>query len=184
MTGIPAQDDLWVFGYGSLLWSPCFEPVEQQIARLDGYHRSFCMWSIHYRGTEVDPGLVLALDKAGDAACEGIAFRVAGAGRQSALADLRARELISSAYVEAWLPVTLESGDRVEAVTYVIDPTHQQYAAHLSLAQQAEIIARAHGERGPNRDYLENTYRHLVESGLHDEDMAWLVNTVAKRPKV
>lgn len=180
MTGMTAQDDLWVFGYGSLLWSPCFDPLERHVARLDGYHRSFCMWSVHYRGTEMVPGLVLALDKGDNAACEGIAFRVSGAARNTALAELRARELVSSAYQEAWLPVTLRSGAVVEAVTYVIDPLHDQYAAHLTLEQQADIIARAHGDRGPNRDYLENTYRHLVDIGLHDDDLAWLSAAVAK----
>lgn len=180
MTGKPAQDDLWVFGYGSLLWSPCFEPVEHQVARLEGYHRSFCMWSVHYRGTVMVPGLVLALDEAEDASCEGIAFRVAGAARNTALAQLRARELVSAAYREAWLPVALRDGRVVEAVTYVIDPLHEQYAAHLSLAEQAEIIARAHGERGANRVYLENTYNHLRDIGLHDEDLAWLVAAVGR----
>lgn len=180
MTDPEADQDLWVFGYGSLLWSPCFTPAEQHIARLDGYHRSFCMWSIHHRGTVADPGLVLALDRAEAGHCEGVAFRVPVQGRAAALTELRERELISSAYYEAWLPVTLTSGEQVKAVTYVIDPTHVQYAIDLSLSRQAEVIANAVGGKGPNHEYLDNTWQHLCAVGLHDPDMQWLVDTVAR----
>lgn len=173
-----AAQDLWVFGYGSLLWDPCFDSVERQLARLAGWHRSFCMWSIHHRGTPQAPGLVLALDAAPGAVCEGLAFRVAGTARAAALAELRARELVSSAYVERWLPVTLQDGRAVEAVTYVVDPGHDQYARHLSLEEQARVIAGATGGRGANRDYLRNTWAHLQELGLHDDDLAVLVHAV------
>ena len=90
---------LWVFGYGSLMWNPGFTPAEQVLARLGGFHRSFCMWSIHHRGSEEEPGLVLALDEA-DAVCDGVALRVADAERDQVLAYLRERELVSAAYVE------------------------------------------------------------------------------------
>ena len=86
---------IWVFGYGSLLWNPGFDPAEAVTATLSGYHRSFCMLSIHHRGTAEKPGLVLALDEA-DATCTGVAFRVAPADQVRVLAELRERELISS----------------------------------------------------------------------------------------
>ncbi|MBE3636583.1 gamma-glutamylcyclotransferase [Mangrovicoccus algicola] len=172
--------DLWVFGYGSLLWSPCFDPAERQLARLEGWHRSFCMWSVHYRGTPERPGLVLALDAAEGGACLGVAFRVAAPAREAALAALRERELVSSAYREEWLPVLLPDGRRVEAVTYVVDPAHPQYAGGLSLEEQAAVIGAAAGRKGPNRDYLDNTHRHLLELGLEDADMAWLAGALAR----
>ncbi|MEM8553677.1 MAG: gamma-glutamylcyclotransferase [Pseudomonadota bacterium] len=170
--------DLWVFGYGSLLWSPCFEVAETSIATLHGYHRSFCMWSIHYRGTPDAPGLVLALDKADGATCQGMAFRVPGSHRAAALSALRERELVSSAYLEAWLSTVLNDGRRIDAVTYVIDPHHDQYAAGLTLEHQAQTIANAHGDRGPNRDYLANTHAHLHDAGIADPDMDWLMAAV------
>lgn len=179
-----SDGDLWVFGYGSLLWSPCFTPVEQRLARLSGYHRSFCMWSIHHRGTPDAPGLVLALDKAADAYCDGIAFRVAASDRDQALADLRERELVSSAYLEVWLSLTLDDGRIVEAVVYVIDPEHVQYAAGLSLKRQARIIADAVGDRGPNPEYLMNTHDHLVELGIEDPDLAWLASNLPPKQAV
>ena len=129
-----SDDPLWVFGYGSLLWNPGFRYEQRLRASLPGYARSFCMWSIHHRGTETDPGLVLALDPHDGAACEGLAFRVADADRDTVLAYLRERELISSAYLEKFLEIRLADGRHVEAVTYVVDPDHVQYILGLRLA--------------------------------------------------
>jgi cation transport protein ChaC len=174
--------DLWVFGYGSLLWNPGFAHVETVLATLDGYHRSFCMRSIHHRGTEQDPGLVLALDALAGAACRGMAFRVAPAAHDATLSALRERELISSAYFETVLPVTLDDGRRIEAVAYVIDPDHGQYCGGLPLTEQAEIIARAAGGRGANREYLFNTADHLAELGIEDAELSWLARVVRAMP--
>ncbi len=169
---------MWVFGYGSLLWEPGFEFTEKVMARLDGWHRSFCMRSIHHRGSEAEPGLVLALDAAPEAACTGLAFAVAPARAGATLTYLRERELISSAYLERVLPVVLADGRDVEAVTYVIDPDHVQYCGGVPLEEQAEIIARAKGGRGENRDYLWNTARHLHDLGIADAELDWLADRV------
>jgi len=168
---------MWVFGYGSLLWNPGFPVAQSRQAVLEGYARSFCMRSIHHRGTEDNPGLVLALDEHPDARCTGIALGVEAGQEDETLAYLRERELISSAYLEKMLMVTLEDGTRVEAVTYVIDPDHVQYCA-LDLEEQAQIIARAVGGRGPNTQYLFNTTDHLTEIGLRDPDLDWLAHRV------
>lgn len=169
---------LWVFGYGSLLWNPGFEVAEQAIARLPGYARSFCMWSVHHRGTEDAPGLVLALDEAPGASCEGVALRAAPGSEAQTLAYLRERELISSAYVEHELPVDLVDGRQVTALAYVIDKDHAQYCAGMPLERQAQVIARAVGGRGPNAAYLNNTAAHLRDLGLADADLDWLVRRV------
>lgn len=168
---------MWVFGYGSLLWNPGFTPVEAVTARLDGYRRSFCMLSIHHRGTVEEPGLVLALDEQVDAVCTGVAFRVADAERGSVLAELRERELVSSAYVEHLVPLALDDGRSVEALAYVIEPTHEQYC-RFDLEEQARRIARSVGGRGPNPEYLYNTQAHLAQMGIADADMEWLVGRV------
>jgi cation transport protein ChaC len=172
------QPPVWVFGYGSLMWNPEFPISEKQIARLDGYHRSFCMRSIHHRGTVEEPGLVLALDRDTEALCEGVAFLMDPDHIESSLASLRERELVSSAYLETHQAITLHDGRRVEALTYVIDPEHVQYCGGLELEEQARIIARACGGRGPNAEYLINTTRHLEELGLHDPDLKWLEERV------
>lgn len=168
---------MWVFGYGSLLWNPGFEPAEQHRARLTDYHRSFCMLSIHHRGTPDDPGLVLALAEAPGASCTGVAFRVTDGEEETVMAYLRARELVSAAYLERNLMVRLDDGRQVDAVTYVIDPDHEQCVAY-PLERQAQMIAHAHGGRGPNREYLLNTAAHLDQLAIQDEDMAWLVTRV------
>ncbi len=168
---------LWVFGYGSLLWNPGFTPVEIVVARLDDWHRSFCMSSIHHRGSPETPGLVLALDAAPGAVCTGLALRVAVGEEAPVTEMLRARELVSSAYLERRLPLALTDGRTVEALTYVIDPGHVQYCAY-DLETQARRIAGAIGGRGPNDEYLFNTAEHLTSMGVHDPDLAWLVDRV------
>lgn len=169
---------MWVFGYGSLIWHPGFPVAERQVARLTGWHRSFCMRSIHHRGTVTAPGLVLALDAAEGATCDGVAFRVEPGAEAETLAALRERELISSAYLERTLPVTLSGGGQVQALAYVIDPDHVQYCGGLALEEQAQIIAHATGGRGPNRDYLFSTASHLADLGIADADLEWLAARV------
>ena len=169
-------DDLpdWVFAYGSLLWNPGFPVAEEIRARLTGYHRSFCMRSIHHRGTQEEPGLVLALDAEEHGACEGLALRFAPESKAASVNYLRERELISSAYVEESHRLRLADGRSVEALVYVIDPHHVQYCGGLPLEEQAEIIAHAHGGRGPNYEYLANTVARLEELDLQDSDLHWL----------
>ncbi len=173
-----ASGDLWVFGYGSLIWHAGFAHVETVLATLPDHSRSFCMRSIHHRGTVAQPGLVLALDPHPGAACAGMAFRVEPGAHVETMAALRERELISSAYVEQVHEVALADGRRVEAVAYVIDRDHEQYCGGLPLGEQAEIIARAIGDRGPNRDYLFNTADHLTALGIEDPELSWLARVV------
>lgn len=170
------QQPLWVFGYGSLIWDPGFPVAERRISRLDGWHRSFCMWSIHHRGTLENPGLVLALDRAEGASCTGVAFRVEPGREAATLFALRERELVSSAYLEMTLPVTTEAGV-LDALAYVIDPDHVQYC-RLDPEAQARIIAQACGGRGRNCDYLWSTAAHLAELGIRDPDLDWLAERV------
>ncbi|MGL4239395.1 gamma-glutamylcyclotransferase [Tabrizicola sp.] len=171
------DETLWVFGYGSLIWDPCFPVAERRIARLDGWHRSFCMRSIRYRGTDEKPGLVLALDRAEGASCSGVALRARPGTEAETLLALRERELISSAYEEMTLSVDTEAG-RVDAVVFVINPSHAQYCGGLDREEQARIIANSTGMKGPNRDYLWSTTAHLAELGIADPEMEWLAERV------
>ncbi|MEO8242817.1 MAG: gamma-glutamylcyclotransferase [bacterium] len=173
---------MWVFGYGSLIWDPGFPVAEHHIATLAGWHRSFCMRSIHHRGTPDHMGLVLALDRAPGALCRGVVFRVEPGAEAATLEQLRERELVSSAYIEEILPVVVPDGATKPALVYVINPDHVQYCGGLSLEDQAQIIARATGGRGPNRDYLFATARHLIDLGIPDADLDWLVARVSELP--
>src|ERR1700751_1386528 len=132
----PANEDLWVFGYGSLMWRAGFEHLERIPARLTGLHRGLCVYSFVHRGTPERPGLVLGLDLGG--ACRGIAFRVAGADRAKTVTYLRAREQVTMVYRESVRRIWLD-GDhqrQVAALCYVVDRSHPQYAGRLTLEQQ------------------------------------------------
>ena len=161
---------MWVFGYGSLLWSPGFEPAGIVPARLHGWRRSFCMLSTSYRGSATAPGLVLALDRDEAGWCDGLALRLPEAGRDTVLAALRARELNASGYREHELPLALHGGGEVRALAYVIDRSHAHYCP-LTPAEQAGRIARARGARGANADYLGETVAALARLGLHDPEL-------------
>lgn len=172
------EPEHWVFAYGSLMWDPGFAVAECVSGRVNGFSRSFCMQSVVYRGTEENPGLVLALDAEPAAFCDGLALRVAPRDWSEALAGLRERELATYAYSEETLPITLSDGRRVDAVSYVMRRDHSQYVGHLGISEQARIIARAVGGRGPNADYLFNTTRHLAQIGVADPALDLLAREV------
>jgi len=171
-------ETMWVFGYGSLIWNPEFPVAEVRIARVQGWRRSFCMRSIHHRGSEVAPGLVLALDSSPEHWCDGVTFRVPPGTEADTLALLRERELISSAYLETHVRADWAEGGGCSALAYVIDPDHWQYCGGLDLEEQAQIIARAVGGRGLNRDYLWSTAAHLADLGISDPELEWLAERV------
>ncbi len=179
MTGTKSPTDLWIFGYGSLMWQPGFDFAERAPAAIVGAHRALCIYSFHHRGTTERPGLVLGLDEGGS--CRGVAFRVEPPRRDATLDYLRAREQITAVYVEAAKPVSLldGSGREIEALCYVADRTHPQYAGRLSIEKQAALVRDASGQSGTNLDYVLNTVRHLEEAGIHDATLAALAARLA-----
>jgi cation transport protein ChaC len=186
--------DFWVFGYGSLIWRPGFAHVETRRARLHGYRRSLCVYSFVHRGTRQRPGLVLGLDRGGS--CIGLAFRVPGDLRNEVITYLRERELVTNVYLERMLSIRLDKGDTreadkgggenggetgggetVEAVAYVVDRSHEQYAGALDAADAASVGRGAVGQSGKNEDYVSSTLEHLEALGIRDH---WL-EEVARR---
>jgi len=163
---------MWVFAYGSLIWRPGFEHAGMHRALLRGWHRGFCLWSHHYRGTPERPGLVLGLDRGG--ACQGAAFRVPGAAAAAVLRTLDARELPDGreqVYHRRVVPVRVQDGAGgfvVPAVTYVVNRASCHYVPKLDPARIAAVIAGGVGLTGTNRDYLLNTLGHLAELGVRD----------------
>jgi glutathione-specific gamma-glutamylcyclotransferase len=163
--------DLWVFGYGSLMWRPGFAYAEAQHARLIGYRRCFCIYSVYHRGTLKRPGLVLGLDRGG--ACEGIAYRVPAARARETTQYLRAREQVYGVYRETHAPVELIAGPyrEVLALAYIVERAHPNYAGRLPLVVQAGLIHGACGRSGANLDYLISTLRHLAEVGIREREL-------------
>ncbi len=174
------MQDLWVFGYGSLMWRPGFEFEERRPALLRGFHRAFCVYSHVHRGTPERPGLVFGLDAGG--ACRGVAFRVEASRADETRRYLQAREQVTSVYVEAMKPVELvDEKRRVEALCFVVDRTHLQYAGALPFERQVELIAAGEGSSGRNPDYLESTVRHLEGAGIADPELTRLWQAVEAR---
>jgi cation transport protein ChaC len=163
--------DLWVFGYGSLMWRPGFEFIERVPARLIGEHRALCVYSFVHRGTPEKPGLVLGLDRGG--ACRGIAFRVAAKQRKYTVEYLRSREQTTNVYREVMRSVWLENEarQRVSALAYVVDRGHVQYAGRLSLAEQLRHVLQGHGRSGNNRDYVLSTVKSIEAQGFRDRQL-------------
>jgi glutathione-specific gamma-glutamylcyclotransferase len=172
-----AGGDLWVFGYGSLIWRPGFEFVERHAAVVRGYHRALCVYSHVHRGTRERPGLVLGLDRGGS--CKGVAFRVAAAKGGAALAYLREREQVTSVYREVYLRARLVGGPSVLAVAYVADRGHHQYAGHLDRAELMRLVSQGIGVSGANPDYVRNTHAHLTALAIRDETLEWLARSLA-----
>ena len=163
--------DLWVFGYGSLMWRPGFEFIERVPARLIGEHRALCVYSFVHRGTPEKPGLVLGLDRGG--ACRGVAFRVAANNAAATVAYLREREQVTSVYREVKRSVWLENEarERISALVYVVDRGHVQYAGRLSAAEQLRHVLQGHGQSGVNRDYVLATVKAIEAEGFRDQPL-------------
>jgi len=166
-----ATEDLWVFGYGSLMWRPGFEYLERLEARLIGAHRALCIYSFVHRGTPERPGLVLGLDHGGT--CRGIAYRVAAAERSRTIVYLRAREQVTSVYRECVRTIWLKSEPerRVPALCYMVDRGHAQYAGRLTLDQQLHHVRHGHGQSGANRDYVIETVAALEQLGYRETEL-------------
>ncbi len=161
----PPGEDLWVFGYGSLIWNPGFPHLEVRRARLHGYHRSLCIYSHVYRGTPERPGLVLGLDRGGS--CEGLAFRAPAAEAEAVLDYLYARELVTSVYIPRWLKLRTAAGP-IAAAGFIVDRDHSQYAGAMSLEEVADLVLQGRGSGGPCTDYVATTVQHLEALGLAD----------------
>jgi cation transport protein ChaC len=179
-----SKGDLWVFGYGSLIWRPGFEFIERVPARLIGEHRALCVYSFVHRGTPEKPGLVLGLDRGG--ACRGVAFRVAEQHRAATVAYLRAREQVTSVYREVMRSVWLENAgrERVSALAYVVDRGHVQYAGRLSLADQLRHVQQGHGQSGANGEYVLATVKAIEAEGFRDAQLHQLALMLHDEPRL
>jgi cation transport protein ChaC len=169
--------DFWFFAYGSLMWDPGFQPAEVRSALLRGWHRKFCVASALYRGTPDRPGLSLGLDRGGS--CRGLALKIAEADRDRILAYLTDREMPEEIYSSRAVRLATDAGALV-AYTLVVNRDHTLYVPPMALSAMAARIARSAGSRGPNRDYLDQTVRHLDALGITDGLLHRLLDRVHK----
>jgi cation transport protein ChaC len=167
----------WVFGYGSLMWNPGFATPETRPARLQGWHRAFCIYSEHYRGTPKKPGLILGLLPGG--ACRGLAHRLPRDKYEEVRRYLIVREIDNDGvYQEVVRPIHLADGRTVPALVYLADRAHRQFAGKLPIARSARLVRQGHGATGSNVDYLQNTLAHLRELKMRDDNLEELARRV------
>ena len=169
-----APGDLWIFGYGSLMWSPGFGYRQKALGRTHGYHRALCILSTRYRGTLRKPGLVMGLCRGGS--CWGMAFRVTKSGVRLALARLWAREMNRRVYLPRLVPVQLTSGRRVRALAFLADTGHPAFVRELDLHGRARLVAQGIGQRGHCVDYIRNTLDHMHAVGVRDPHLERILN--------
>jgi cation transport protein ChaC len=158
------RGDLWIFGYGSLMWDPGFPHVASLPALVYGYHREFCIYSSRWRGSPEQPGL----DRGG--ACRGVAFRIASPHVSRSLDTLWEREMRRGVYHPRLLHARLPKG-AARVLAFVANPRHPGYAGTLPTERTAELIANCHGDRGPNVEYLARTLKHLADLGVRDHHL-------------
>jgi len=158
--------DLWVFGYGSLMWSPCFSYREKALARVHGFHRALCILSTRYRGTHRKPGLVMGLCRGGS--CWGMAFRIPRREVRRCLVRLWNREMTRRVYEPRLVPAKLAGRRTVAALAFLADPEHPSYVRELDLHGRARLVAQGIGQRGPCVDYIRNTLDHMHDVGVRD----------------
>ena len=173
----PDAGPLRVFGYGSLMWSPCFDIVKEQVCRLRNYQRGFLIWSVFARGTPEKPGLGLGLELKEGASCDGILFTLSETTTREDLFPLWEREMWTDTYHPEWITVQVEDGF-VSALTFVVSTDHLQYAGDLTISKKAAYIAEASGKYGTCHEYLSQTVAKMRELGFYDTEMEELLAAV------
>ncbi|HEY9024193.1 MAG TPA: gamma-glutamylcyclotransferase [Burkholderiaceae bacterium] len=160
-----ASEDVFVFGYGSLMWNPALDAIDARVARVAGWHRRFCLRSFVGRGAPESPGVMLALDRGG--ACRGLVFRIAAAKARAELRLLWRREMISGSYDARWV-CARAGGDSVRALTFVVDRRLDRYIAERAPEHVLQLISTGRGALGTARDYFDATRRTLRQLGIRD----------------
>ncbi|ADX46369.1 ChaC family protein [Paracidovorax avenae ATCC 19860] len=164
--------DLWIFGYGSLIWRPDFEFAEQRLARVHGWHRALKMWSRVNRGTPECPGLVLGMFPGGS--CRGMVFRVERAHARQVMINLWQREMPTGVYDPRWLPCSTPLGT-VRALAFTLSRSSPNHTGELSEAEYRRIFLEASGRYGTTLHYAQATYDGLRRLGIEDRALARLL---------
>jgi glutathione-specific gamma-glutamylcyclotransferase len=173
------DEDVWLFGYGSLMWNPAMHFADHRGGRVLGWHRSYCLWLEAGRGSPEQPGLMLGLDRGGTAS--GALFRVpADQVRTELLLPFR-RELFTHSYEARWVSVVTRD-EKLRALTFVVNRDGGRYAHRLPLDQVARHVAIASGTLGSCMEYLTHTLRSLEELGLDDRMLRKVLHLIAVAP--
>lgn len=181
LAAAPTPDDIWVFGYGSLIWNPGYPFIEQRTGLAHGWHRSFTLgWDYRFRGDRQTPGLMMAIDRGGQ--CKGVVHRLEPVTARHHLDLLLRREMsmVPTAFPGRWIAVRTEAGP-VWALTFAMDRHSPRYIGGLSPEATADVLAQACGFKGSMAAYLHATVSHLEALGIHDKYLWRLQDLVAER---
>jgi glutathione-specific gamma-glutamylcyclotransferase len=157
--------DLWLFGYGSLIWRPEFVHAEERPAVAQGWHRALRLESRVNRGSPELPGLVLALLPGGSA--RGVAFRIERERVARELEQLWAREMPTGVYDPKWVRCHTREGG-VRALAFTLSRRSPRCAGTIPDAQMLHILQHARGRFGSTLDYVTQTVLALRERGIVD----------------
>jgi glutathione-specific gamma-glutamylcyclotransferase len=180
----PDGQDVWIFAYGSLLWNPAVEYIEERAAVAHGWHRSFCIRMRTWRGTLEQPGLMMGLDRGGQ--CKGLVYRLAADSVEAQLGSLVRRELPMRpanrppTHSPRWVTVNTTEG-AFRALAYVVNRQGPNYAGGLTPEETAEIVATACGHGGSCAEYLYSTLSQLEALGIRDRNLWRLQKLVAQK---
>lgn len=172
--------DAWLFAFGSLIWKPECEYMEERCGTALGWHRSFCFRIWRFRGTPDCPGLMMALDRGGQ--CKGVLYRLTGNTLRSQVGKLCQREITVKPpnTTPRWITVTAD-GVPLRAIAFVMNRNAPSYVGKLKPEEIADTLAKACGHWGSGAEYLFNTVRKLEERGIHDRYLWQLQRLVAQR---
>lgn len=162
----PADADLWVFAYGSLMWDPGIHFAEVRLARIDGFQRRFNYRITSGRGTPQCPALMLTLTPR-SGCCTGLSFRIPAALAEAETAILWRREMVRGGYAPQWQALETPQGE-VQALVFAANCSHPEFVGELPLQQTAAMVAAAAGPLGSNRAYLESLHAQLAALGITD----------------
>ncbi len=171
-------EDVWVFAYGSLIWNPAIHFAQSAKCVVDGFHRSFCFWTVLGRGCEETPGLMMGLEPGGSS--NGLAYRIATDDLASEIDILFRREMMSFIYHPTWVEAQSvdNPSEKLKVLAFVVDPHHERFCGGLDEATMVKHIATASGPFGRNCDYLFQLTLHLEQLGFRDDSMAALQKKV------
>lgn len=171
MTG-GSGGDVWVFGYGSLVWRPDFPFADRRPAYIEGWARRFWQGSTDHRGVPGAPGRVVTLVPAADMRCWGMAYRIAAAERAAVLAHLDYREKGGYRMDSIVLHFAAARGAGTplptEGLVYHATPDNPNYLGPAAPEAIAAQVRASHGPSGPNVDYVLRLAEALREIGAED----------------